>query len=102
MELGKEPLPGISSFRTVQTAGHKVSTPVLTGLGEDSHRLSPAVNLDSHIDDVADISKRENLHGATLVGHSYDQKEIASHRGQTQMGISSGGPDEIPSLVEPL
>jgi pimeloyl-ACP methyl ester carboxylesterase len=31
----------------------------------------PPVNLDSHIDDVADILKRENLHGATLVGHSY-------------------------------
>jgi pimeloyl-ACP methyl ester carboxylesterase len=34
-------------------------------------RLSPAVNLDSHIDDVAGILKRENLHGVTLVGHSY-------------------------------
>jgi pimeloyl-ACP methyl ester carboxylesterase len=55
----------------IQTAGHKVFTPVLTRLGEDSHRLPPVVNLDSHIDDVADILKRENLHGATLVGHSY-------------------------------
>jgi pimeloyl-ACP methyl ester carboxylesterase len=55
----------------LQTAGHKVFTPVLTGLGEDSPRLSPAENLDSHIDDVADILKRESLHGVTLVGHSY-------------------------------
>ena len=55
----------------LQTAGHKVFTPNLTGLGEDSHRLSPAVNLESHIDDVAGALKRESLHGVTLVGHSY-------------------------------
>ena len=55
----------------LQTAGHKVFAPVLTGLGEDSHRLSPAVDLGSHIDDVAGILERENLHGVTLVGHSY-------------------------------
>ena len=55
----------------LQTAGHKAFTPVLTGLGGDSDRLSPAVNLDSHIDDVAGVLKRENLHGVTLVGHSY-------------------------------
>jgi pimeloyl-ACP methyl ester carboxylesterase len=55
----------------LQTAGHNVFVPVMTGLGEDSHRLSPAVNLDSHIEDVAAILKRESLHGVTLVGHSY-------------------------------
>jgi pimeloyl-ACP methyl ester carboxylesterase len=55
----------------LQTAGHKVFTPVLTGLGEDSHRLSPAVNLDSHIEDVAGVLERENLHGVTLVSLSY-------------------------------
>jgi pimeloyl-ACP methyl ester carboxylesterase len=55
----------------LQTAGHNVFTPVLTGLGQDSHRLSPAVNLDSHIDDVAGLLKRENLNSVTLVGHSY-------------------------------
>ena len=43
----------------------------LTGLGEDSHRLSSSVNLDSHIDDVAGLLQRENLQGVTLVGHSY-------------------------------
>ena len=36
----------------LQRVGHKVFTPVLTGLGADSHRLSPAVNLDTHIDNV--------------------------------------------------
>jgi len=55
----------------LQAAGHKAFTPVLTGLGDDSDRLSPAINPDSHIDDVAGILKRENLHDVTLVGHSY-------------------------------
>ena len=55
----------------LQTAGHQVFAPELTGLGEDSHRLSSSVNLDSHTDDVAGLLQRENLQGVTLVGHSY-------------------------------
>ena len=55
----------------LKSARHNVFTPVLTGLGEDSHRLSPAVNLDRHIDDVAGVLKRKSLHAVTLVGHSY-------------------------------
>jgi pimeloyl-ACP methyl ester carboxylesterase len=55
----------------LQRAGHKVFTPVLTGLGADSHRLSPAVNLDTHIDDVTGLLKGESLREITLVGHSY-------------------------------
>jgi pimeloyl-ACP methyl ester carboxylesterase len=55
----------------LQRSGHKVFTPVLTGLGADSNRLSSAVNLNTHIEDVADILKRENLRDITLVGHSY-------------------------------
>jgi pimeloyl-ACP methyl ester carboxylesterase len=55
----------------LQRSGHEVFTPVLTGLGTDSHRLSRAVNLDTHIDDVTRILKSENLQKITLVGHSY-------------------------------
>jgi pimeloyl-ACP methyl ester carboxylesterase len=54
----------------LQSAGHTVITPVLTGLGEDSNRLSVAVNLESHIEDVTGILKGENLNSVTLVGHS--------------------------------
>jgi pimeloyl-ACP methyl ester carboxylesterase len=61
----------------LQSAGHKVITPVLTGLGEDSNRLSAAVNLDSHIEDVAGILKDENPYSVTLVGHSYAGMVIA-------------------------
>jgi pimeloyl-ACP methyl ester carboxylesterase len=55
----------------LRMAGHQVFTPVLTGLGEDSPRLSPAANLDHHIDDVAGFLVHENLSGVRLVGHSY-------------------------------
>jgi pimeloyl-ACP methyl ester carboxylesterase len=55
----------------LQRAGHKVFTPVLTGLGADSHRLSPAVNLDTHIDDVTGLLEGEGLQEITLVGPSY-------------------------------
>jgi pimeloyl-ACP methyl ester carboxylesterase len=54
----------------LQSAGHQVFAPELTGLG-DSHRLSSSVNLESHIDDVTGILQRESLRGVTLVGHSY-------------------------------
>jgi pimeloyl-ACP methyl ester carboxylesterase len=55
----------------LQRSGHQVFTPVLTGLGADSHRLSRAVSLDTHIDDVTRILESENLQKVTLVGHSY-------------------------------
>jgi pimeloyl-ACP methyl ester carboxylesterase len=66
---------GASTWDTIvprlQTAGHAVFVPILTGLGEDSHRLSSVVNLDSHIEDVTGLLKGENLYSVTLVGHSY-------------------------------
>jgi pimeloyl-ACP methyl ester carboxylesterase len=55
----------------LERSGHRVFTPALTGLGADSHRLSPAVNLDTHTDDVTSLLKREGLQEITLVGHSY-------------------------------
>jgi pimeloyl-ACP methyl ester carboxylesterase len=55
----------------LQIAGHQVFVPLLTGLGADAHQLSSSVNLDSHIEDVGGIMKRESLQGVTLVGHSY-------------------------------
>lgn len=55
----------------LRAAGHQVFTPVLTGLGEDRERLSSAVNLDTHIEDVARALMDANLYRATLVGHSY-------------------------------
>lgn len=51
--------------------GHKVYTPTLTGLGERSHLLNRAINLDTHITDIVNVLKWEDLDNVILVGHSY-------------------------------
>ena len=51
--------------------GHRVFAPSLTGLADRSHLLSPAVNLDTHIADIVNLFKWEDLQDAVLVGHSY-------------------------------
>jgi pimeloyl-ACP methyl ester carboxylesterase len=50
--------------------GHRVYTPTLTGLGERSHLLSSGVTLQTHIDDVVNVLKWEQLTNIVLCGHS--------------------------------
>jgi pimeloyl-ACP methyl ester carboxylesterase len=51
--------------------GHRVFTPTLTGLGERSHLMSGAISLQTHILDVVNLFRWEDLRNAVLVGHSY-------------------------------
>jgi pimeloyl-ACP methyl ester carboxylesterase len=44
---------------------------MLSGLENDSSLLTPAIGLQTHIEDVIGVLTRENLQGVTLVGHSY-------------------------------
>ena len=46
-------------------------TPTLTGLGERAHLNSPAVNLSTHIADVVNLLRWEDLSDVILCGHSY-------------------------------
>ena len=55
----------------LERQGHKVFTPTLTGLGERSHLMSRDINLDTHITDIVNVFKWEDLKDAVLVGHSY-------------------------------
>jgi len=48
-----------------------VFTPCLSGLGTRAHLFSPAVNLQTHVDDVIALVKEERLRNIVLVGHSY-------------------------------
>lgn len=57
--------------RLLTAAGHRVSTPTLTGLGERAHLQSSAVDLDTHIADVTAHITAEELERVVLVGHSY-------------------------------
>jgi pimeloyl-ACP methyl ester carboxylesterase len=55
----------------LEKQGHKVFTPTLTGLGERSHLMSPSIDLDTHVNDVVNVVKWEDLKGVCLVAHSY-------------------------------
>lgn len=55
----------------LEKSGHKVYAPTLTGLGERSHLMSGLITLDTHVTDVANVIKWENLDNVVLVGHSY-------------------------------
>jgi pimeloyl-ACP methyl ester carboxylesterase len=71
-------------------AGHNVFTSTLTGLGERSHLNSAAVDLSTHIADIVNLIKREELSDVVLCGHSYAGAVIA------------GAADEIPDRIRAL
>jgi pimeloyl-ACP methyl ester carboxylesterase len=57
--------------KALQAQGHEVFVPSLTGVGERSHLLAPDVNLDTHIDDIVNVIRWEELSDVVLCGHSY-------------------------------
>jgi pimeloyl-ACP methyl ester carboxylesterase len=70
-------------------AGHEVFTPTLTGVGERSHLLTPNVNLDTHILDVVNEMKWQELKNVVLVGHSYAGMVITGVAEQMEKSITS-------------
>jgi pimeloyl-ACP methyl ester carboxylesterase len=68
-----------------------VFTPTLTGIGERAHLLSPQVDLETHIADVVNLIKWEQLTDVVLCGHSYAGCIIS--------GVVDRVPDSIRSLV---
>jgi pimeloyl-ACP methyl ester carboxylesterase len=75
----------------LQSAGHNVFTPTLTGLGERSHLNSAAVDLSIHIADIVNLIKWEELSDVVLCGHSY--------AGGVITGVADQIPDRIRALV---
>ena len=57
--------------RTFWKRRSKVFSPTLTGLGERSHLLNKDINLDTHITDIVNVIKWEDLNDFCLVVHSY-------------------------------
>jgi pimeloyl-ACP methyl ester carboxylesterase len=55
----------------LEAKGHKVFTPTLTGLADRSHLLSKDVILDTHITDIVNLFKWEEIKDACLIAHSY-------------------------------
>lgn len=77
--------------RLLQQESHDVSRVTLTGLGERSHLLSPAVNLDTHVEDVVRHLEFDDLSDVVLVGHSYG--------GMVVTGAADRVPERIAKLV---
>src|ERR671933_109588 len=76
---------------TLRAAGHRVYPATLTGLGERVHLAGPHVNLDTHIADVVNLLRYEDLHDVVLVGHSY--------AGTIITGVADQVPERIARLV---
>lgn len=55
----------------LRALGHTVHAPSLTGLGDRRHLLRPGINLDTHVDDIVNLIRMEDLHDVVLVGWSY-------------------------------
>lgn len=75
--------------RRLRSAGHEVFAPTLTGLCERVHLLSPAINLDTHILDVVNEMRWQELVDVVLVGHSYGGMVISGVAETMQKSITS-------------
>ncbi len=73
----------------LQAKGHKVFTPTLTGLGERSHLLRAGINVTTHVTDIVNVMKWEQLEGIVLCGHSYGGMVIAGVAEQMAGKIAS-------------
>jgi pimeloyl-ACP methyl ester carboxylesterase len=75
--------------RLLARDGHEVFTPTLTGVGERSHLLSPSIGLDTHILDVVNEMKWQQLSDVVLVGHSYGGMVISGVAEKMEKAIAS-------------
>jgi len=75
----------------MQAAGHRLVTPSYTGLGERVHLMNPSIDLDTHIEDVLNVIKYEDLRDVVLVGHSYG--------GMVATGVADRARDRVAQLI---
>ncbi len=61
----------------LESEGHQVVTPTLTGLAERADELTREVNLSTHVQDVVDVILSEDLTDVVLAGHSYGGQVIS-------------------------
>ena len=67
--------------------GHQVYRPTLTGLGERMHLSNPDIDLTTHILDIVNLIRFEQLDNIILVGHSYG--------GMVITGVMNSLPEKI-------
>lgn len=71
--------------------GHIVYRPTMTGLGERVHLLNENVSLSTHIEDIVNVIRFEELQNVILVGHSYG--------GMVITGVAEKIPERIKKLI---
>lgn len=72
-------------------AGHQVYPVTLTGLGERVHLARPETDLETHITDVINVIRWNDLDDVILAGHSY--------AGTVVTGVADRIPERIGQLV---
>jgi len=72
-------------------AGHRLVTPTCTGLGEREHLANPSIDLETHIQDILNVIKYEDLRDIALIGHSYG--------GMVATGVADRARDRIRQLI---
>ena len=75
----------------MQAAGHRLVTPSYTGLGERAHLANPSIDLETHIEDMLNVIKYEDLRDIVLVGHSYG--------GMVATGVADRARDSVTQLI---
>ena len=75
----------------MRARGHRVFYPSLTGLGERSHLFNGDINLSTHIEDVGNTIRCEQLDRFVLAGHSYG--------GMVATGVAERHSDKVSGLV---
>jgi pimeloyl-ACP methyl ester carboxylesterase len=73
----------------LQAQGHSVYRPTLTGLGERAHLMRADVNLSTHVADIVNVFKYEQLADVVLCGHSYGGLVISGVAEQCAPAIAS-------------
>src|SRR5215475_10131937 len=58
-------------FPLMQAAGYRLVVPTSTGLGDREHLANPAIDLETHIQDILNVIRFEDLNEFVLLGHSY-------------------------------
>src|SRR5580698_4883368 len=73
----------------LRNEGHDVYAPTLTGLADRNHLLQANINLSTHIQEIINLIKFEELNDVVLCGHSYAGMVISGVADQICESISS-------------
>ena len=75
----------------LRARGHDVYTPSLTGYGERVHLATPETGLETHVQDIVNVLRYEDLHQVVLAGQSYG--------GMVITGVAARAPERLAHLV---